>query len=135
MEQAIIDGKFIEHARVHTSIYGTSFQGVETVQSQGKICILDIDPQGVRSIKAKNMHCMYMFITPPSAAALEQRLRGRATETDESIRIRLGNSVGEIAYGLEPGNFSAVVTNTDIDVAFEEVVNYLLHWYPQLANY
>ena len=135
MEAEIEAGLFIEHARVHTSIYGTSFDAVETVRAQGKICILDIDPQGVRSIKASSMRCMYMFIVPPSAAALEQRLRGRATETDESIRIRLANSVDEIAFGMEPGNFDAVVTNMDIDTAFEEVVNYLVHWYPQLANY
>ena len=135
MEKQIAAGKFIEHARVHTSIYGTSFEAVESVQTQGKICILDIDPQGVRSIKASSMKCMYLFITPPSAAALEQRLRGRATETDESIRVRLANSVGEIAYGMEPGNFDAVVTNTEIETTFEEIVNYLIHWYPQLASY
>lgn len=135
MESGIKEGKFIEYARVHTNIYGTSFEAVESVRDQGKICILDIDPQGVRSIKNRSMHCMYMFIAPPSAAALEQRLRGRATETDESIRVRLANSIDEIAYGTEPGNFDAVVTNNDIDTAFEEVVNYLVHWYPQLASY
>lgn len=135
MEAEIGAGKFIEFARVHTNIYGTSFEAVESVRLQGKICILDIDPQGVRSIKASSMRCMYMFIVPPSAAALEQRLRGRATETDESIRVRLANSIDEINYGTEPGNFDAIVTNTEIDTAFEEVVNYLVHWYPQLAVY
>ena len=135
MEAAISAGLFIEHAKVHNSMYGTSFDAVETVRAQGKICILDIDPQGVRSIKASSMHCKYIFIAPPSAAALEQRLRGRATETDESIRLRLANSVDEIAFGMEPGNFDAIVTNTTIDKAFDEVVNYLLMWYPQLSSY
>lgn len=134
MESSITAGLFIEHARVHTSIYGTSYDAVESVRREGKICILDIDTQGVKSLKASSMMCMYLFIAPPSADALEQRLRGRATETDESIRIRLANSVDEIAYGMEPGNFDAVVVNNDIKSCFDEIVNYLTHWYPQLAG-
>lgn len=59
MEEAIDKGEFIEYAKVHTNLYGTSFAAVEAVRKAGKICILDIDTQGVRNVKlsryAKNL--------------------------------------------------------------------------------
>jgi len=66
------------------------------VRKQGKICILDIDIQGVKNVKNSNLDCRYAFIMPPSVQALEMRLRDRATETEEKIKVRMANSTAEI---------------------------------------
>ena len=57
MEAAISRYEFIEHALVHTNFYGTSIAAVEQVRSKGKICILDIDVQGVQSVKKSSLDC------------------------------------------------------------------------------
>ena len=63
---------------------------VHKCKSQGKICVLDIDSQGVRSLKkVSNLSPVYVFVKPPSLAALEERLRSRKTETEESLKKRL----------------------------------------------
>jgi guanylate kinase len=111
-------------------MYGTSYKAVETVRSAGKVCILDIDIQGVKKVKKSSLDCRYVFIAPPSFEALEQRLRGRATETEDKIKIRLEAAEGEIAYGNTVGNFDALVVNSDLDVSFRELVAHLRVWYP-----
>jgi guanylate kinase len=72
---------------------------VEQVQSEGKVCVLDIDVQGVQKVKASSLDPFYCFISPPSAEDLEKRLRGRGTETEEQIKTRLGNANKELEYG------------------------------------
>jgi guanylate kinase len=68
------------------------------VFSQGKICILDIDVQGVQSVKKASLEPepRYIFVRPPSVEDLERRLRARNTETEESIQRRLANATNEI---------------------------------------
>lgn len=132
MEEGIAKGEFIEHANVHTNIYGTSFKAVETVQSQGKICILDIDIQGVQKVKRSVLRCNYLFISPPSMEVLESRLRGRGTESEDKIQIRMKNAEDEMAYGTGEGNFDGIVVNTDIEVAVSEILEKLSGWYPNI---
>merc|ERR1711918_312621 len=100
---------------------------------QGKICILDLDTQGVRSVKESSLDCKYVFIAPPSIEILEQRLRGRGTETEEKIKLRLENAKKELLYGSEEqGNFDMYVVNND-DGAEETATNILAtlkSWYP-----
>lgn len=133
MEVAISNGEFIEHAKVHSNYYGTSVKAVESVMHQGKICILDLDTQGVRSVKESSLDCKYVFIAPPSIEILEQRLRGRGTETEEKIKLRLENAKKELLYGSEEqGNFDMYVVNND-DGAEETATNILAtlkSWYP-----
>lgn len=72
---------------------------MEKVQSEGKICVLDIDVQGVQKVKKSSLQPYYCFISPPSKEDLEKRLRGRGTETEEQIQTRLGNAAKELEYG------------------------------------
>ena len=130
MSQAITEGKFIEHAQVHTNYYGTSFAAVQHIQEQGKICILDIDVQGVQNVKLSGLECCYVFIAPPTIDELERRLRGRMSDTDDRISIRLHNARGEIAYGMEPGNFDAVIVNDTLGQTYAEIVSLLREYYP-----
>lgn len=122
MEREIAEGKFLEHARVHANIYGTSLAAVEAVAAQGKICLLDIDVQGAEIVRTKHpqLRAKFLFVAPPSLDALEARLRGRGTESEESVATRMGNAAGEMAKMNEPGFFEAVVVNDDLERAYAE---------------
>lgn len=123
-------GLFLEHAEVHGNVYGTSKRAVQDVQEKGKICILDIDIQGVQQVKKSGIPAKYLFIAPPSMEELEKRLRGRATETEDKIQLRVKNAAGELAYGQQPGVFDAILVNQVVDDSFQELVETLKQWYP-----
>ena len=78
---------------------------------------------------------MYLFIAPPSMEELEKRLRGRGTETEDSIKKRLGNASKELEYGQQAGNFDRVFINADLQSTFEDMVMSFHEWYPQLIEY
>ncbi|KAL3906577.1 MAG: hypothetical protein SGARI_003942 [Bacillariaceae sp.] len=134
MQQQIENGKFVEHAHVHGNLYGTSKRAIADLQKDNKITILDIDMQGVMAVKEANIPAKYVFIAPPSFAELEERLRGRATETEEAIQRRLGNAAKEIEYGQAEGNFDQVIVNGNVEGAVQELVDILEKWYPQLRK-
>lgn len=68
--------------------------------SENKICVLDIDTQGVRQIKTKpGLEPVFIFIKPPSLQILEKRLRDRKTDSEESIQRRLKVAESELEYG------------------------------------
>jgi len=125
-------GKFIEYAEVHGKYYGTSVEGVESVQANGKICILDIDVQGAEKVKKSTLKPIYIFIAPPSQEELEKRLRGRGTETEEAIKTRLGNAAKELEYGRTAGNFDRVFVNANLKSTFEELASAFKEWFPHL---
>jgi len=130
MESGIEAGDFVEWAEVHGNLYGTSFSSVTNLQAKGKVCILDIDIQGVQTIKKKSMlRYHYVFIAPPSMDELEKRLRDRSTESEEQITKRLKNAKGEIDYGLHPGNFEQVLVNDKLELTFSNLEHLLQTWY------
>jgi len=134
MEQEINEGKFVEHAKVHDKFYGTSVAAVETLKSKKQIAILDIDTQGAESIKAK-LPALYLFLHPPSMDVLEARLRGRGTETEDKLQIRLANAVGEIEFSKKPGFFDLhLVADEEFKTALPEVRAWLESMYPQLKK-
>eukprot|EP01038_Epipyxis_sp_PR26KG_P005414 gene5414-7502_t len=132
MEAGIERGEFLEFARVHSNIYGTSFQAVEKVKSSGKICLLDIDVQGVENVKRSSLECKYIFIAPPSMEELENRLRKRNTETEEKIQLRMANAIAEMEYGSKQGNFDHTLVNNSIEASFEELEINIKTWYPSI---
>lgn len=121
-ESEIKAGKFIEHANVHGNIYGTSFAAVEAVSKSGRCCILDIDVQGARQVKASSLKSMIVFIAPPSLDELERRLRGRGTETDDEVTTRLANARAEVeSVDNERELYNAVLTNGDFKTCLQEL--------------
>jgi guanylate kinase len=124
MKTWIRDGAFLEHAEVHGNYYGTSWSSLRDVQKGGKRCLLDIDVQGVQNIKtmesSEGFRPKYIFIAPPSMESLKTRLIGRGTESEETLARRTANAQRELDYGLEPGNFDAIVVNRDLDLACED---------------
>eukprot|EP00943_MAST-04B_sp_MAST-4B-sp1_P010005 g10005.t1 len=132
-QKMVNENKFLEHAVVHGSSYGTSIKAVSEVRKSGKLCILDIDVNGVKLVKETKIAPRYLFITPPSMDELETRLRGRGTETEENLAVRLKNASTEIKYGTAVGNFHKVITNDDVEETFSELKDTLIEWFPHLA--
>lgn len=114
-------GDFLEHAGVFARRYGTLRSEVFDRVSRGIDVVLDIDVQGAMQIKeaaAKDPSlqavCEFVFIGPPSVEVLETRLRGRATDSEEQILLRLAGARRELAYWKQYGY---LVINDDLDVA------------------
>ena len=141
IKKAISNHEFLEYAEVHGNIYGTSFKSLSQLEENGMIPLLDIDVQGVKEIKKRQLskndddyndemmpklQARFIFIAPPSLELLLRRLKSRGTENEESINKRTKNAVAEMEYGMEEGNFDAIIVNDDLDQAcaeFETVVN------------
>ena len=121
----------MEHAKVHGFHYGTTFAAINKVNLENKICILDIDTQGVQKVKRSKLPCKFVFILPPSIEELEKRLRDRGTEEEDKIVKRMADAAGEIEFGKTEGNVDAVLTNEDVDKCTEELVELLKTWYPK----
>ncbi|XVF07253.1 hypothetical protein REPUB_Repub06bG0122500 [Reevesia pubescens] len=121
MEKDIEDGKFLEFASVHGNLYGTSIEAVEAVADSGKRCILDIDVQGARSVRASSLDAIFIFICPPSMRELEERLRARGTETEEQILKRLRNAEAEIEQGKSSGIFDHILYNDNLEECYENL--------------
>lgn len=104
---------FLEWAVVHDNLYGTSRD--ELTRNRGaRGIIFDIDHQGARQIKSSHPDAVAIFILPPSMAVLEKRLRGRASEDEETVQRRFSVARREIEhYGL----FDYVLVNDDLDEA------------------
>ncbi|CAH1985909.1 unnamed protein product [Acanthoscelides obtectus] len=125
MLEAIRAGRFLEHATFSGNTYGTSKAAVEDVKKAGKICVLDIDTQGVKQVKQTDLNPWLIFIEPPSLEVLEARLRARKTETEDSLAQRLNVAREEMEYGKTSGNFHVIITNDDLDEAYDKLKKFL----------
>lgn len=110
---AMIDrGHFLEHAEVHGNLYGTSREAVRKQLAEGVDVILDIDVQGAAILRSSGqLDAAYIFIAPPSMTELEQRLRGRGTESEERIRLRLKNARQELQAASQ---YEYLIINEDL---------------------
>jgi guanylate kinase len=109
-ERMVDAGEFLEHARVFDNYYGTSRAQVVHLLEQGQDVLLEIDWQGAQQIRRALPECRSIFVLPPSLAALEQRLRNRATDSDEVIARRLRDSIADLSHWSE---FDYIVINDD----------------------
>ncbi|GAU50014.1 hypothetical protein TSUD_331670 [Trifolium subterraneum] len=121
MEKEIKNGKFLEFASVHGNLYGTSVEAVEVVADAGKRCILDIDVQGAKSVRASSLEAIFIFVCPPSMEELEKRLRDRGTETEEQILKRLRNAKAEIEQGTSSNIFDFMLYNDKLEESYEKL--------------
>ena len=96
-DELINEGAFYEWAFVHQNRYGTLKSAVAKELEEGNDLILEIDVQGCQQVLEQNPDATGVFVCPPSRENLEKRLRDRGTETEESIRVRLGNVAKEVA--------------------------------------
>jgi guanylate kinase len=117
-QRMIAEGAFLEHANVFDNYYGTSKSQVEQMLEQGDNVLLEIDWQGARQVRAAMPDCASIFILPPSREALEARLRGRATDSDQVIARRLRDSIADMSHWNE---FAYVVINDDFERALHDL--------------
>ncbi|KAK2496992.1 hypothetical protein MC885_019601 [Smutsia gigantea] len=126
MQQDIAAGDFIEHAEFSGNLYGTSKAAVRAVQAMNRICVLDVDLQGVHNIKKTDLRPICIFVQPPSLDVLEQRLRLRNTETEESLSKRLAAARADMESSKEPGLFELIIVNDNLDKAYHALEKALL---------
>ncbi len=112
-------GEFLEWAVVFDNYYGTTRKPVEDALAAGRDVLFDVDWQGAASLRdqAKN-DVVTVFILPPTAADLEQRLNERAQDPPETVRRRMLGASNEIQHWDE---YDYVVINHDIDCSVEAV--------------
>tara|TARA_R110002050_G_scaffold244268_1_gene380863 strand:+ start:21676 stop:22242 length:567 start_codon:yes stop_codon:yes gene_type:complete len=117
--EAISNNAFIEWEEVYPdNFYGSLKSEVERLWKAGKAVIFDIDVVGALNLKKQfGKKAIAIFIQPPSEKELENRLRGRGTDTEEKIQTRLGKAKEELARAPE---FDVVVVNDDLDKATKE---------------
>ncbi len=108
---------FLEWAEVHGNLYGTSRAAIEAQQAKGIDVFLDIDVQGARQLRdCGHPGAIFLFIAPPSWAELERRLRGRGTDPEETVQLRLHNARCEME---DAGRYDYLVINDRLDEAVE----------------
>lgn len=120
-EAGLARGEFLEHARVHGRLYGTPLDSVRRVLDAGRTCLLVIDVQGAATLRALResgklpFEAAFVFLEPPSAAALARRLARRGTESGAETEARLRTGI-EVEMARAP-EFDVRVVNDDLDKA------------------
>ena len=114
---------FLEYAHVHEDYYGTLKADVMNELEAGHDVLLEIDVQGALQVKEKMPGAVLIFVAPPSVEVLTQRLTGRHTDSEESVKVRLDNAIGELAL---KDKYDYVIVNDDLDSACEELRKIIL---------
>lgn len=117
-QEMIANHEFLEHAQVFDNCYGTGVRAVQEALSNGEQLLLEIDWQGARQVRLRIPEAVSIFILPPSRAALEQRLKGRSTDSDEVIARRLRDAAEDLDHWRE---FDYVVINDRFEQAIEDL--------------
>lgn len=117
-KRRVAAGEFVEWAYVHGHMYGTLVKEVERLLAQGKSLILEIDIQGALNVKKVWPDVVLIFIEPPSLEELERRLRGRGTEDEQSIELRLKNAKHEMTLA---DDYDVCIVNDTVDRAVREL--------------
>jgi len=111
--------EFLEWAKIHDHYYGTCKINIEETLQKGKDLVLELDVQGVESLRALKYQGVYVFILPPSMDELEKRLTGRGTEMKDQIKKRLEVGREEISKSYL---YDYVVTNTNVDESVDTLL-------------
>jgi guanylate kinase len=111
-------GDFAESAEVHGNLYGTLRSEIARVLGTARNVIMDIDVQGARQFKAAFPNTVTVFVLPPSAEVLLERLRNRKTESPQQLAARLDSALKELRAVEE---YEYVVINDDLERAVQSV--------------
>jgi guanylate kinase len=118
------EGALLEHATVFNHCYGTPRAPVMTALAAGNDVVSDVDWQGTQQLKARLPNdVVTVFILPPSVAALEERLRNRAQDSEEVVRARMAKSFDEMSHW---GEYAYVIVNRDLGESVREAQAILL---------
>ena len=117
-EQMIENNELIEYASYVNNYYGTPRDYVESQLLQGKDVILEIELQGAMKVKEQNPEVVLIFVTPPSADELKNRLIGRGTEDMDTINARLKRAVYESEF---MDRYDYLLINDDLETCVEQL--------------
>lgn len=120
-EQMIKDDALVEYNLVHGNYYGTPKSFVEKTLAEGNRVLFDIDVFGKINFDKVYPDATGIFIMPPSDEELERRLRGRGTDSEEVIQLRLANAKKEIEFAKTKGKYEYTIVNDDLQKAADEL--------------
>ena len=116
----IQSGEVLEYTEYCGNFYGTLRKSVGDLLLQGKDAVLKIEVEGAMNIRKKFPDACLVFISPPSLEILEQRLRGRGTETEEKILERTAQAKTELKFAE---NYDYLIVNDDLNEAVEDLLS------------
>ncbi|MDE6604894.1 MAG: guanylate kinase [Clostridia bacterium] len=119
-KKMVAGGEFLEHKEVHNNYYGTPLAHVQKNLSDGYDVVLEIDTEGALDVKNIYPDCVMIFITPEKFSTIEKRLRGRSTESEEQIQIRIQNAYKELKQAVY---YDYIVVNEDAQQAAMDVIS------------
>lgn len=131
-EKMLAGDQLVEWAMVHENYYGTPRQQISGWLEKGTDVIMDIDTVGARSVKKIYPQAVSIFVIPPSIEALKQRLKSRATDSDEVINKRLNKARLELD---QIGDFDYWLVNDDFEQAVNNVVSIIEAERSRLSRY
>ena len=111
---------FLEWAKVHREYYGTSFEALDKHRQNGFDILLELDTQGVNSLRNMNFDGIYIMILPPSIEEMKKRLKKRGTETEDDIERRLKTGKEEIKVYKK---YDYVITNFEVEETVESILS------------
>jgi guanylate kinase len=117
-QEMIANDEFLENAKVFDNCYGTAVHTVKEAMANGEQLLLEIDWQGARQVRARIPEACSIFILPPSRRALEERLKGRSTDSNDVIERRLRDAAQDLGHWKE---FDYVVVNDRFDQALADL--------------
>jgi len=120
-EQMIKDDALVEYNLVHGNYYGTPKSFVENTLAEGNRVLFDLDVFGKVNFDKVYPDATGIFILPPSDEELERRLRGRGTDSEEVIQLRLANAKKEIEFAKTKGKYEYTIINDDLQKAADEL--------------
>src|SRR5580698_6235781 len=100
-QEMIANDEFLENAKVLDNCYGTAVHTVKEAMANGEQLLLEIDWQGARQVRARIPEACSIFILPPSRRALEERLKGRSTDSNDVIQRRLRDAADDLGHWNE----------------------------------
>lgn len=119
-EERVKKNEFLEYANVHGNYYGTLKGEVEARLERGENVILEIDVQGGIQVREKYPDAHLIFFKTPCNEDLERRLRGRGTDPEEVVQLRLANSIKELAY---EEYYDETIVNVRVEQACTDLIN------------
>lgn len=131
-EDKIKNNEFLEWAKVHNCYYGTSLKSADELLEHGYDALMELDVQGVETLRKMNYQGIYLLIFPPSIEELEARLKKRGTDSEERIRLRLETGKNEIKkYKM----YDYVITNHVVEDTVNDILAILRAEKVKVAHY
>jgi len=115
----VVKEELLEHALVFGNHYGTPRKSVEAALNQGRDVLFDIDWQGTQQLRERARDDLVsIFVLPPDVGELERRLRERAQDSEDAVRLRMAKAADEMSHWAE---YDYIVVNHDLDASVAEV--------------